>query len=85
MHAKQHFFVCVIFGSWQLWELCMFGIVHFEHCAFLESTLPQKVAFRVRKNTYFQKVVLSTARFVYAKRTFEKAGVVSSTRNATFF
>ena len=37
------------------------------------------------RNTYFQNTALSSKRLVYARRTFSKSSVVSSTRDATFF
>ena len=37
------------------------------------------------RNTHFQNTALSSKRLVYARRTFSKSSVVSSTRDATFF
>jgi hypothetical protein len=37
------------------------------------------------RNAHFQKTALSSERLVYARRTFSKSSVVSSTRYATFF
>ncbi len=37
------------------------------------------------RNTHFQKNTLSNERLVYARHTFSKSSVVSSTRDATFF
>jgi hypothetical protein len=37
------------------------------------------------QNTHFQNIALSSKRLVYARRTFSKSSVVSSTRGATFF